>query len=440
MAEKFDWELDLLAIGGGGCGFAAAIAAHDAGLESAVVEKLDRPGGNTALSTGSVPGAGSRFQRAAGIDDSPERMIADYEANSGEHDMMPVMRRLARDSASLVEWLVDAVAARMSIITDYKHIGHSVPRLHAPVSRRGQDLLDDLVAAAERRGIPIATGNRVRELITVSDGAVIGAVIESGRGEVTRVGAKKVVLATNGYAANKELVAQYCPEIAGAQYFGALGSEGEAVLWGRKLGAALGNMGAYQGYAQVAYPQGTIVSWTTVEKGGVIVDANGDRFGEEARTGYSAYARVVLGATEPVHVIFDERIRLIADKEEDFRELIEMKGAKLAATPRELAKLIGAEPGALAASVAGLVPPLYAVRVVPGLFHTQGGLRVDEEARVLRADGAPVPNLFAGGGAAAGISGRTGAAGYASGNGLLTALGLGRRAALTAVAEVAARR
>ena len=56
MADNFDWTLDVLVIGGGGCGLAAAIAAHDAGAETAIVEKLDRPGGNTALSTGSVPG------------------------------------------------------------------------------------------------------------------------------------------------------------------------------------------------------------------------------------------------------------------------------------------------------------------------------------------------------------------------------------------------
>jgi fumarate reductase flavoprotein subunit len=440
MADDFDWKLDLLAIGGGGCGLAAAIAAHDAGLEAAVVEKLDRPGGNTALSTGSVPGAGSRFQRAAGIEDSAERMIADYEALAGTHDMMPVMRRLARDSAGLVEWLVDAVGARLSIITDYKHVGHSVPRLHAPASRRGQDLLDDLVAAAERRGIAVASGNRVRELLTAGDGAVIGALIDSGRGELTRVGAKKVVLATNGYAANRELVAQYCPEISGAEYFGARGSEGEAVLWGRALGAALGNMGAYQGYATVAYPQGSIVSWTAVEKGGVLVDARGARFGEEARTGYSAYARHVLAAQAPVHVVFDERIRLIADKEEEFHELMAMKGGRQAASARELAAALGVDAATLERSTASLAPPLYAVRVVPGLFHTQGGLRVDEDARVLRADGTPVANLFAGGGAAAGISGKTGAGGYASGNGLLTALGLGRRAGLTAAAEIGARR
>jgi fumarate reductase flavoprotein subunit len=431
----FDWELDLLAIGAGGCGLAAAIAAHDAGLQAAVVEKLDRPGGNTALSTGSIPGAGSRFQKAAGIEDSPARMIADYSANAGEHDMMHVMRRLAHDSAGLVEWLVDSVGARLAVITDYKHIGHSVPRLHAPASRRGQDLLDDLVAAAEKRGIVIACGNGVKELIE-EGGAVVGAVIETAQGEVTRIGAKKTVLALNGYAANRALVAQFCSEIAGAEYFGARGSTGEAVLWGQKLGAGLANMGAYQGYATVAYPQGSVLSWTTVEKGGVLVDARGARFGDEAGVGYSGYARQVLAASAPVHAVFDERIRLIADKEEEFHELMQMKGAKQAADPRALATMLGVEAATLATSVAGLTPPLYAVRVVPGLFHTQGGLRVDEDARVLKTDGAAVPNLFAGGGAAAGISGRSGARGYASGNGLLTALGLGRRAALAAAAEL----
>jgi fumarate reductase flavoprotein subunit len=77
--------------------------------------------------------------------------------------------------------------------------------------------------------------------------------------------------------------------------------------------------------------------------------------------------------------------------------------------------------------------------VVPGLFHTQGGLMVDNDGRVLRSNGQPIANLFAGGGAAAGLSGRTGASGYASGNGLLGAIGLGRLAGLAAADEVKSR-
>jgi fumarate reductase flavoprotein subunit len=68
--------------------------------------------------------------------------------------------------------------------------------------------------------------------------------------------------------------------------------------------------------------------------------------------------------------------------------------------------------------------PFHAVRVTGALFHTQGGLVVDSAARVVDRTGEPLPNLFAVGGAACGVSGRS-AAGYLSGNGLLTAVAYG---------------
>ena len=87
-----------------------------------------------------------------------------------------------------------------------------------------------------------------------------------------------------------------------------------------------------------------------------------------------------------------------------------------------------------------LAGPFYGCRVVPGLFHTQGGLKVDANARVVDAKGDWIPGLFAGGGAAAGISGRDGALGYASGNGLLTAIALGRLAGIAAARDCAGAR
>lgn len=451
MTEGTDAVIDLLVIGAGGCGLAAAIAAHDAGIEVAVVEKLDRPGGNSALSTGSIPGAGSKYQRDAGIEDTPDRMVADLLAVSGHHDADPLTRLMAEQSAPLVEWLIDGLGARMELITAYKHVGHSVPRLHAPRSRRGQDLVDDLLRFVEQRDISIAVGNPVEGLI-VEDGAIVGARVG---GE--RIAARKVLLATNGFAGNRDLVARWCPEIAAAEYFGALGSTGEAMLWGEDLGAALGNMGAYQGYAAVAYPHGSLLSWTTIEKGGVLVGADGRRFGNED-AGYSGFAPAVMGQGEFAYAVYDARIHRIAAEEEEYAEMAEMGAVKWADTPAELGPLLGVDGTALAETVtaynaaasgeatdhfgrthfnlAPLTPPLAIVKVKPGLFHTQGGLMVDRHARVLRADGSVVPNLFAGGGAAAGISGRDGAGGYASGNGLLTALGLGRLAGLRVAAEV----
>jgi fumarate reductase flavoprotein subunit len=85
-----------------------------------------------------------------------------------------------------------------------------------------------------------------------------------------------------------------------------------------------------------------------------------------------------------------------------------------------------------------LAPPYHAIRVTGALFHTQGGLAVDTRARVLRKDGTTLPNLFAGGGAARGISGAH-VWGYLSGNGLLPAVTLGRIAGREAARLAAAR-
>lgn len=451
MSQDADYLTDLLVVGGGACGFAAAIAAHDAGIDVAVVEKLDRPGGNSALSTGSVPGAGSRFQREAGIEDDPERMIADLIAVAGPHEADPLTRLMAEQSAPLCEWLIDDLGARMELVTAYKHVGHSVPRLHAPRSRRGRDLVDDLLQFTEARDIPLAVGNPVKRLV-VEDGAVIGAQI----GE-DRVACRKILLATNGYAGNREMVQRFCPEIAAAEYFGALGSTGEAITWGEEIGAGLANMGAYQGYAAVAYPQGSLLSWTTIEKGGILVGADGRRFGNED-AGYSGFAPTVMGQGAFAWAIYDRSIHVVALEEEEYAEMSEMGAIRWEEDPGDLARAVEIDPAGLTETIeiynaaargavadpfgrknfnlAPLDPPYGIVRVKPGLFHTQGGLMVDEYARVLRPDGSVVTNLFAGGGAAAGISGRIGASGYASGNGLLTALGLGRIAGLRAAAEI----
>ena len=446
-------DVDILVIGAGACGLAAAIAAHDGGASVSIVEKRDRPGGNSSLSTGSVPGAGSRFQREAGIADSPEKMIADLSRIAGETDDPALLHRMADVSAETVEWLVDTVRARMFLITAYKHIGHTVERLHAPKSRRGQDLVDDLLAAIEKRDIPLAVGNAVTDLL-IENGSVVGATVQSSEG-ASDIRAHHVILAVNGFAADPELVKQYCPEIAGAQYFGALGSHGEAVRWGRNVGAALANMGAYQGYAAVAYPHGSLLSWTTIEKGGFLVGKDARRFGNEG-LGYSGYARVVLEQGEFAFAVFDQRIFEIAALEEEFMELVRYGGVRKAETVAELAGIYELDSAALEAtllefnkSASGLQPdtfgrtdikvplkaPFYGCRVVPGLFHTQGGLRVDQNARVLDVKGNAIPGLFAGGGAAAGISGRAGALGYASGNGLLTAIALGRLAGMAAARD-----
>ncbi|MDB5055037.1 MAG: fumarate reductase/succinate dehydrogenase flavoprotein domain protein [Bacilli bacterium] len=446
MSITWNMETDVVVLGGGGCGIVAALAARQKGVEVVLLEKDRRLGGNTSLSTGSVPGAGTRFQQEAGIEDSPERMAQDIYNKGNRQGDYELLLYLCQQSKWLVEWLVDDMQINIELIKEYKHVGHSQFRLHAPRSRRGTDLVNDLVKALKRNEVVVATNIAGTDLVTDENGVVIGVKTEVNN-TVEYIKCKKVILGTNGFGANKQMVEQFCPDISKATYFGAMGSTGEGILWGQRLGGQVRAMGAYQGYAAVS-THGTLVSWTTVEKGGVLVNKDGKRFVDESM-GYSACAGPVLRQEEGiVYVILDERIKKIAESEDEFRELVNIGAVKGGVnTIEELAGLIQIDEAALSETVkdyqeaiktgndsfgrkeCGIAPlqaPYYAVKASAGLFHTQGGLVINKYAQPIKADGTPIENLYVGGGVAVGVSGEQGAGGYSSGNGLFTALGWGK--------------
>jgi fumarate reductase flavoprotein subunit len=269
-----------------------------------------------------------------------------------------------------------------------------------------------------------------------------------------------LILACNGYGGNKKLVTQHIPALAEGLYFGHPGNQGDALLWGAELGAATRHLGGHQGHGSVADPGGILITWATITAGGVQVNINGERFSDEMQ-GYSEQAVVVLGQPGGVAwTVFDARIAAIARQFEDFcnaerlglilqaNDTIQLAAqmrvpeAALRATLEERNRLSQASGrdrfGRNFAGVPPLGPPLHAVRVTGALFHTQGGLVVDAQARVLTPAGTRLPNLLAAGGAAAGVSGNA-ASGYLSGNGLLTAAALGFIAGQTAAGLVPAR-
>lgn len=441
-------HVPVLVVGAGACGLTAALAAHDAGAEVMVLERDPVPSGSTSLSAGYIPACGTRWQSEAQAEDSIDRMLGDIQKkNHDEGD--PVLGRAAcAASGPALEWLADRHGQEFVLETKFRYPGHTAFRMHSHPEKTGAALVGSLAAAAERAGIDIVCDAAVRDVLATADGRVLGVVVERPDGSTDEIGCDALVLACNGYGGNPDMVRTYIPEMADALYFGHAGNRGDAVSWGTELGAAIAQMGSYQGHGSVAHPHGVLVSWAIMMEGGVQVNAEGRRFSNE-HEGYSEQSLKVLA--QPGQIawnVYDRRLHELGMGHEDYRRANEMGAVREVPDLTGLAKLIGCPEATLgetldqaSGAAAGTradpfgrdfttaptldAPPYYAVRVTGALFHTQGGLTIDTTARVLTAQGTQLPNLFAGGGAAVGLSG-SGVEGYLSGNGLLTAVAFGR--------------
>src|SRR5499427_9224882 len=450
-------KVPLLIIGAGAAGLCAALAAKEAGVDAIVIERDAVPSGSTALSAGLIPAAGTRFQRVKGVLDSPDRLAADIQRKAHGEAPAELVETIARGSAPLIEWLAERHSLPFELIENFSYPGHSALRMHGLPSRIGRELIDGLRNAAELSEIVVLTGCIAQTLFAQKNGRVGGIEIVRGNGSRERIGCNALILACNGYGGNLELIRRFIPEMADALYFGHPGNRGDAVLWGERLDAELACLGAYQGHGSVATPHNILITWAVIMEGGFQVNAQGRRFCDET-CGYSEQAAEVLHQPGGIAWdIFDAHIAGVARQFEDF-QAAERTGAiltaeslgELAVAMRVPADVFAEEwhevetlktrgqvdrYGRRFAPEQRFLPPFCAVKVTGALFHTQGGLAIDAIGRVKRKDGTVFPNLFAAGGAAAGISG-TSAAGYLSGNGLLTATVLGRLAGRSAAALV----
>ncbi len=434
-----EFTAPVLVIGGGAAGLVAALAAAEGGAEVVVLERDALPRGSTALSAGLIPAAGTRWQAALGIADDPATFAADVQKKAGGAADPRSVAAVTGGAAAALEWLADRHGLAFSLVDDFDYPGHRRRRMHGLPTRAGAELMDALLAAAERAGVTLLTGATVTQLHADAHDTVRAATLARPDGSTEMVGCEALILACSGYGGDPALVARHIPELAGAVYFGHAGNRGDALRWGEALGAATRHLGGHQGHGSVAHPAGILVTWAVIMEGGFQVNQAGQRFWNEA-SGYSEAAAAVLAQPGGVAWnIFDARIAAVARQFEDFRQA-EAHGAILAAgSLEELAARAGLPAietpppsgtdafGRDWSATCALAPPFHAVRVTGALFHTQGGLVVDEAARVLRPDGRPLPNLLAAGGAACGVSGPL-ASGYLSGNGLLTAVVLGRLA------------
>ena len=437
-------------VGAGACGLTAALALHRQGIECVVLERDAVPAGSTALSSGFVPAPATRVQKAAKVEDSPELFAQDIQ-HKAHGQAAPV----------LVKAYSEAIGTAMDDLEKHHHIpwqlldqflypGHSVHRMHAVPEKTGEGLMTRLRAAADAAGVVVLTQAQVTALHADDTGRINSLSYSQPDGVTGHLNCDAVILACNGFGGNADMVKQHLPAMKDAQYAGHVGNDGSAVAWGLQLGAALADMGAYQGHGSWAIPQGSLISWALMMEGGVQINALGQRFHDETQ-GYSEAAVQVLNQPEGVAWnVFDNQLLRFAQDFPDFVAAQAAGAVKSAADVASLAAIVGCPVETLANTLSAVNPnnakdawgrtfkraleaPFHAIKVTGALFHTQGGLNINGQCQVLKPHGEPLPNLYAAGGAARGVSGAE-VWGYLSGNGLLSAIAGGHIAAL-AVAQ-----
>ena len=426
-------QVPVAIIGGGACGLTAALMLAGARIDCVVLERDNAPAGSTALSSGFVPAPGTRAQMARGISDSAAQFAADIQAKAKGTAAPQLVQAYAQAIGPALDLLEEKHGLQFELLEGFLYPGHSALRMHAVPEKTGAGLMTRLQRAVDTAGVPVLTDALVCELWVGEGGALTGVGYRRPDGSLERLRCDVLLLACNGFGGNPALVRELLPEMRDAIFAGHTGNDGSAITWGRALGARLADLGGYQGHGSWVVPQGILMSWAVMVEGGMQLNSIGQRFHDETQ-GYSEAAVAVLAQPGSVAWnVFDERLLALARGFPDFCVAEEAGALHRADSRAALAGLIGCAEADLSPDLARLAAPYFAVRVTGALFHTQGGLDVDAQCRVLRDNGQAFANLLAAGGAARGVSGNA-VWGYLSGNGLLSAIAGGYIAAHTAQA------
>lgn len=437
--QDTEYACDVVVVGGGGSGLASAISAQQSGANVIVMEKLDILGGSTNVSEGALNAVDPVRQGAQGIEDSVGKFVKQtYEGGHGVGDL-ELITYLCMNSMDAVEWLE-------SIGVEFKdEIGTATgalwQRSHYTTTPSGNSYIRVFEKyIAENEGITVLNGTTATE-ITTEDGKVTGVIGTAKDGSTVTVKANSVILATGGFGANKDLLAEYNTGVWAHVDVTSLGctnirlsATGAGIEMARAVGADVTGMSDIQIHPCGTPGTGLMENIRTSGRNRIFVNIYGDRFVNEGAA-RDTLAQAIFDQDEQTYWIVVNAVRYPA------RDWVDANGATIenmvaqgsvveADTLEELAEKIGADPAKLTASVEnynaivrgeledplGFVAnnkadvemtegPWYACRKVPTVHHTMGGLKINAKTEVLNTEGTVIPNLFACGEVTGGIHG-----------------------------------
>lgn len=425
MPERVE-STDLLIVGSGAAASVAALQAHELGVTNIVMlEKQAIPGGNSQLAAGGMNAAGSRFQKASGIEDNPDLMYKDTMKGGKNANNSDLVKLLAYNSAESIDWLAERGAKLESV---GRGGGASAARMHGPAGGEfvGPYLQNFFKKALREANVDLRLNSKMVRLVKDEKGAVTGVVVKSKHNGLYFLKAKAVVLATGGIGRNKALLKELRPDIPESTFTSNQpGSQGDGLILARNIGADAVDVKEIQLNPTLLVGSPVIVSERVRGAGAVFVNAEGNRFISELTTRDKTSAAVSAQTGGVAFEIFDQKVR---DSVKQTAAAFELGLAKQGATLEELGKNAGIDPKALAETIAkyneyakagkdpdfnrpGIkdlvdTPPYYAIKITPAIHHHMGGVKIDTQTRVIDTEGKPIERLFAAGEVTGGVHGK----------------------------------
>ena len=417
---------DVVVIGAGGAGLVAAIEAKNNGAKNVIVlEKMAFAGGNTLISGGEYAAPNNWVQVKKGLKDSNDAFYNDI-LKGGDNEGDPKLVRVLADNAlSGAEWLKDYI--NMTFEDRQMFFGgHSVERSLVPQGATGVEMISKLLAKAEELNIPVLYETPATELI-VDKGRVTGVKAVSEDKEYTFLAKDGVILATGGFGSNLEMRVKYNKDVdENILSTNTVGITGDGITMAEKIGAQLEDMPFIQTYPTCDPISGALLYFGDVRLvgGSILVNQEGKRFVEELerrdvismaiknQTGNAAYqfcdeAQVKLSGVaehhaDEVNYLFNNKLLVKADTIKEAADFFGIDAAELEKTVAKYNQYAKDGKDLEFNKRGKLTPfeakgPFYIMKAVPAVHHTMGGVKIDENARVINTKGEVIKGLYGAG-------------------------------------------
>ncbi len=421
-------EYDCVVLGAGTAGLVTAICAAEAGAKVAVLEKCDRPDGNSIYAVGGLAAWGTKFQQSLGIKDSRKDFYDTMMAVSVGRADPELTATYADNISAAVDWLNQSMGIKFKgVMTSPWPLLSRCILIDGQGITGGSRLVQTLLAEALKRKVDVFYEHKAVKLLTKDDGSVCGVVAQTPANRVQFNAKGGVVICTGGFSANEEYVSLYIGEWASRLVLrGSRSVTGENITLARPLYAKFVNMSQF--HAGPIDAQTHVNPQAILNSGyGLIVNSQGKRFLDEAIT-YVEKAKVCAHMTVenkawqimdsqwdklPVYLKNYQRLNAFyaeADSIEKLAEKIQVPADVLAAEVKafneavEKSQAAQLQPPCTLASPKKVVKgPFYAVPYNGGMTATYGGPKINVKTQVLNLEGKVIPGLYAVGNAAGGL-------------------------------------